>query len=290
MNEGPASFRKQMKEDIIQCAGVFNGISALIAQSQGFSAIYLSGSSVAACMGLPDLSLTTLTEVAAETRKIASIARVPLVVDVDTGFGETGNTIRTMVEMEHAGASAIHIEDQVLPKRCGHLPGKEIIRQEDMVRKIRAAVSARKNPDFVIIARTDSFAVEGFQDAVDRANSYLEAGADMIFPEALDSPEAFRDFKKQVGGPLMANMTEFGKSPLLSSSELQEMGYSMVLFPLTGFRASLLNLKNVYHSLKDYGTQRDMLSSLMTRGEFYDLIGYSEYEKEDQDIFDGKRV
>ncbi len=288
VNEGPGSLRKLLSSGFVECAGVFNGISALQAQEAGFKTLYLSGSSIAACMGLPDLSFTTLSEVAAETRKITAIARPPLIVDADTGFGETGNVTRTVIELEHAGASAIHIEDQVLPKKCGHLPGKEVVTQDDMVRKVRAAVAARKNPDFMIIARTDSYAIEGFDGAVARAKAYLDAGADMIFPEALDSADVFRDFAKAVDGKLMANMTEFGKSPLMSARELEAIGYSLVIFPLTAFRSSLLNVKNVYHRLKKYGTQRDFVDSLMTRDEFYGLIDYHGYEKDDQDIFRGK--
>jgi methylisocitrate lyase len=287
-NLGAGYLRKKLSSGFVVCPGVFNGISALLAQNAGFDSAYLSGSSVAASMGLPDLSLTTLDEVASEVWKITRISRLPLLVDVDTGFGETGNVVRTVKEMERAGASAMHIEDQVMPKKCGHLAGKQLVPQDEMVRKISAAVSARKNPDFIIVARTDAYGVLGYSEAVKRSKAYLKAGADMIFPEALDSEETFRKFAGDVRAPLLANMTEFGKSPLLSAGELKSMGYAMVIFPLTAFRSSLLNMKNVYHNLKEYGTQKNFVDSMMTRDEFYDLIDYHSYETEDQDLYKQK--
>ena len=281
VNSGPSDLRNQMN-DFVVSAGVFNGISALIAQRAGFRSAYLSGSGIAGAMGLPDLSVTTLTEVSTEVRKIVSVAKIPLIVDIDTGFGEAINVIRTIREMENAGASAIHMEDQVLPKRCGHLSGKSVIASSDMVKKIKAAVSARKNPDFVIIARTDARSVNGIEDAITRANEYVEAGADAIFSEALESRDEFLKFSREVKAPLMANMTEFGKSPLLSVNELRSIGYKMVIFPLTAFRAVLKNMDSIYRNLYSAGTQRDFMDSIMSRKEFYDIIGYSEYEDEDR--------
>ena len=281
VNSGPSDLRNQMN-DFVVSAGVFNGISALIAQRAGFRSAYLSGSGIAGAMGLPDLSVTTLTEVSTEVRKIVSVAKIPLIVDIDTGFGEAINVIRTVREMENAGASAIHMEDQVLPKRCGHLSGKSVIASSDMVKKIKAAVSARKNPDFVIIARTDARSVNGIEDAITRANEYVEAGADAIFSEALESRDEFLKFSREVKAPLMANMTEFGKSPLLSVNELRSIGYKMVIFPLTAFRAVLKNMDLIYRNLYSAGTQRDFMDSIMSRKEFYDIIGYSEYEDEDR--------
>ena len=281
VNSGPSDLRNQMN-DFVVSAGVFNGISALIAQRAGFRSAYLSGSGIAGAMGLPDLSVTTLTEVSTEVRRIVSVAKIPLIVDIDTGFGEAINVIRTVREMENAGASAIHMEDQVLPKRCGHLSGKSVIASSDMVKKIKAAVSARKNPDFVIIARTDARSVNGIEDAISRANEYIEAGADAIFSEALESRDEFLKFSREVRAPLMANMTEFGKSPLLSVNELRSIGYKMVIFPLTAFRAVLKNMDLIYRNLYSAGTQRDFMDSIMSRKEFYDIIGYSEYEDEDR--------
>ncbi|HLH85581.1 MAG TPA: methylisocitrate lyase, partial [Thermoplasmataceae archaeon] len=241
-----------------------------------------SGSGVAGAMGLPDLSVTTLTEVAEEVRRITSIVPEPVIVDVDTGFGETFNVTRTVRLMESSGAAAIHMEDQVIPKKCGHLNGKHIVDTQDMVKKIRAAVETRKDPDFIIIARTDARAVEGIDGAIERAKEYVDAGADMIFTEALESREEFIRFAKEVDAPLLANMTEFGKSPLLSVQELKEIGYSAVIFPLTAFRVALKAMEDAYRELLRSGTQRDYLTHLMTRKDFYDLIGYDEYEKEDR--------
>ena len=284
VNAGPAALRRIIKDDFCFAAGVFNGISALIAERAGFNALYLSGSGVAGAMGLPDLSMTTLSEVADEVRKITAVSRLPLIVDVDTGFGETINVVRTIRMVEGAGAAAVHIEDQVLPKKCGHLNGKKLVTVDDMVQKIRAAVSARKNGDFVIIARTDARSVEGLGDAIERARLYAEAGADMIFTEALESREEFEKFASEIKTPLLANMTEFGKSPLLSSEDLRKIGYKALIFPLTAFRAALKTMESVYNDLKRSGTQSGFMDKLMSRKDYYNVIGYDEYEKEDRDL------
>ena len=283
-NLGPSFLRNTINEGIVIAPGVFNAIGAMIAERQGFKAIYLSGSGIAGAMGLPDLSLTTLTEVVEEARRITRISKLPLIVDVDTGFGEVLNVERTVIEMEAANVSAIHIEDQVLPKKCGHLNGKELISRQEMVEKITAATSVRKNKDFMIIARTDARAVEGLEAAISRARAYIDAGADAIFPEALESAEEFKKFAKEVNAPLLANMTEFGKSPLLSAKDLEELGYKIVIFPLTAFRASLKTMEDIYGTIKREGTQRNIIEKLMTRKEFYDLIGYYSYETEDSEI------
>jgi methylisocitrate lyase len=284
INDGPAGLRKQLDEGIVVAPGVYSGVSAIIAEQSGFRAGYLSGSGVAGMMGLPDLGMTTLTEVADESRKITRITRMPLIVDCDTGFGETINVTRTVRMMEEAGVSAIHIEDQVLPKKCGHLNGKQVIPIEDMESKINAAVQARKNPDFLIIARTDSRSVNGLDEAIERSRLYLEAGADCIFTEALESEEEFREMRKKVPGLLLANMTEFGKTPLLSVKQLDEIGYNMVIFPLTSFRGILKKTEEIYRMLLESGTQRDFINEIMSRKRFYEIIGYSEYEAEDFDL------
>lgn len=284
VNAGPSGLRKLISEKAIMLPGAFNAMSAVIAEKTGFDAVYISGSAVAGNMGYPDLSVTTLSEVASECRNIASAVRLPVIVDADTGFGETMNVTRTVRELERAGAAAIHIEDQVLPKRCGHLSGKKVIPVEDMILKIEAAREARANRDFMIIVRTDSRAVEGFDSAVDRIKEYVGAGADAIFPEALESEEEFREMAAGFSLPLLANMTEFGKSPLLSFEELSSMGYRMVLFPLTAFRTMLKSVESVYRVLKQKGTQRDDMGFLMTRQDYYNYIGYDEYEKEDADL------
>lgn len=285
VNKGPHNLREQLEKEFVVVPGVFNGITALLAEQAGYKSIYLSGSGVAGVMGLPDLSMTTLSEVAEEAHRITAVSSLPLIVDADTGFGETMNVVRTVKELEHAGVSAIHIEDQVLPKRCGHLSGKKVVEKEDMIRKIKAAVGARKNDDFMIIARTDARAVTGIEDAISRSQEYHEAGADMIFTEALQAKDEFQRFAREVKAPLMANMTEFGKSPLLSVNELREIGYKLVIFPLTAFRATLLTVRDIYRNLAEEGTQRDFIDRLMSRKEYYEVIGYEEYEKDDQDIF-----
>ncbi|MGC8663923.1 MAG: methylisocitrate lyase [Thermoplasmata archaeon] len=283
VNLGPKGLRDALSKGYVIAPGVFNGISAIIAERSGFKAGYLSGSGVAGSMGLPDLSVTTMDEVISDLKKIVSISKVPIIVDIDTGFGETINVIRTIRAMESAGAAAVHIEDQELPKKCGHLPGKRLISEDEMVKKIYAAVEARKDPDFMIIARTDARAIEGFDGAVRRGKMYIEAGADMIFPEALQTREEFVEYSRQVS-PLLANMTEFGKSPLLSGKELADMGYKIIIFPLTVFRASLLTMENIYLDLYKNETQRNFLDKLMTRDKFYEVIGYDEYEKEDKEL------
>ncbi len=284
INEGPSRLRSLLREKPIMLPGVFNGVSAIIAEKVGFEAVYISGSGVAGNMGFPDLSVTTLTEVAEECKRISAVTSLPVVVDADTGFGETINVIRTVRELEWAGASAIHLEDQVLPKRCGHLSGKSVVPTETMVQKISAAVSARRDKNFMIIARTDARAVEGLDSALERIREYISAGADAIFPEALETEDEFREVASKVKVPLMANMTEFGKSPLLSFNELSSMGYRIVLFPLTAFRAMLKTTEHIYKTLKEKGTQRMILDDLMTRKDYYSYIGYNDYEREDAEL------
>lgn len=284
VNGGPDRFRELLDRGFVSIPGVFNGMSARLAEDAGFSASYLSGSGVAGAMGLPDLSVTTSTEVAEEIRRICSVSTLPLIVDADTGFGEPVNVARTIRLFEGAGAAGVHLEDQVLPKRCGHLNGKKIVERDEMTRKIRIAVQARKNRNFMIIARTDARSVLGVDDAIERSKLYLESGADMIFTEALESRQEFELFRKEVKGPLLANMTEFGKSPLLSVDELEAIGYNAVIFPLTAFRVALRSMERTYAELFRKGTQREYMDKLMTRAEFYEHIGYNQYEKEDEEL------
>ena len=287
LNKGPRRLRSLVSKGYVMAPGVFDGISAIMAERAGFNAAYLSGSGIAGRYGLPDLSLTTLTEVSEEAARICSISSIPLIVDADTGFGETLNVIRTTRLIESSGASAMQIEDQEAPKRCGHLDGKSVIPEEDMVKKIEAAVSARKNKDFMIIARTDSYAIEGHSGAVRRARAYSKAGADIIFPEALPSAMEFKKFYEDTHLPLLANMTEFGKSPLLSAQELGRMGYRIIIFPLTAFRASLLSMKDTYSYILKHGGQKGMLDKLMDRNSFYGTIGYDSYTAEDRKLYGG---
>ena len=287
-NLGPDELRKQLRSGFITAAGVYSGITGIQAERAGFKTLYLSGSGVAGVMGIPDLSFTTLSELADETRKITSVTKSPLIVDADTGFGEPLNVSRTVRILEEAGASAIHIEDQQLPKKCGHLSGKKLVDAVDMIHKLRAAVKSRVNESFCIIARTDARSVNGIDDAISRAALYAENGADIIFTEALESREEFMKFRREIKIPLLANMTEFGRSPLLSVKDLMEIGYNAVIFPLTAFRTALKSTKNAYERLYSDGTQKDILNNMMSRDEYYDLIGYYDYEREDKEIFGEK--
>jgi len=262
--------------------GAFNALTAKLIERLGFRAVYLSGGALSAATGVPDIGLLSLTEFAQEARRLAAATTLPLLVDADTGFGDVLNVERTVHELESAGAAGIHIEDQQMPKKCGHLSGKSLIEPEAMAAKIRAAVASRRDADFVIIARTDARGVTGFDDAVLRARIYLMAGADAIFPEALETADEFARFAREVPAPLLANMTEFGKGPLLTVSELGAMGYKMVLFPLTAFRAAMRAAAETLALLHSTGHQRDALPRMMTRAELYDLLGYSDYEKRDQ--------
>ena len=274
------ALRRLIGKRIVVAPGVFSPSIAKLAEKAGFSALYFSGAGFSSLLALPDLGITTLSEVARAARQITSKVRVPLIVDADTGFGEALNVARTVEEMRAAGAAAIHIEDQVLPKRCGHLDGKELVDVDEMVKKLISAKEAAEK-HLVIIARTDARAVEGIDGAIERAAVYSKAGAEMIFPEALESPEEFKEFRRKVSLPLVANMTEFGKTPYISAQEFEEFGYEVVIFPVTAFRAMMKAVQDTLVRLKAEGTQKGMLSSLMTRKEFYDLIDYYRYEEAD---------
>ena len=270
---------------IVVAPGVFSPAVARLAEKAGFRALYFSGAGFSNLLALPDLGMTTLTEVARAVRQVASRVRVPLVVDADTGFGEAVNVARTVDEMKGAGAAAIHIEDQVRPKRCGHLAGKEVGDAEEMVKKLAAAREAAGR-DLMIIARTDARAVEGLDSAIERGATYARAGADMIFPEALESKKEFAEFRRKVRVPLMANMTEFGKTPYMTAAEFEGLGYQLVIFPVTAFRASMNAARAALSALKAEGTQKGILGTLMTRNEFNDLIDYRRYEEADKRALD----
>jgi methylisocitrate lyase len=265
--------------------GVFNALVARMADRLGFRAIYLSGAALSASTGLPDVGLLTMTEFVEQARTITQATAVPLISDADTGFGEALNVERAVRHFEAAGVAGIHLEDQQLPKRCGHLSGKELVEPEVMAAKIRAAAAARQDPDFVVIARTDARGVSGFDDAVWRARLYREAGADVIFPEALESAEEFARFAREVPGPLLANMTEFGRSPNLDFASLAAMGYRMVLYPVTALRAALRAAQETLAELLHKGHQRDRIPQMLTRAELYDLLGYTAYEARDRAYF-----
>lgn len=277
-----AKLRELIKNDTVLMPGVFNAISAVSAHKAGAKALYLSGAGLTnGTLGVPDIALASLTEFAQIASYVCEIAPVPVISDADTGFGETLNVMRTVIEMERAGLAGIHLEDQVSPKRCGHLDGKTVIPCEQMVQKIRAAVDSKRDASFMIIARTDARGVEGLQSAIDRARNYIEAGADAIFPEGLQTEGEFAAFRKAVKVPLLANMTEFGKTPIISTPKFKDLGYQMVIYPMTAFRVMLKAIDECYAELLSTGTQQGILDKMRTRKELYDRIDYAEYEKKD---------
>ncbi|HEY8504449.1 MAG TPA: methylisocitrate lyase [Gemmataceae bacterium] len=265
--------------------GVFQPLIARLAERAGFGAVYLSGGALSASLGLPDIGLLTLTEFAEQARAIALATELPLLCDADTGFGEAVNAERTVTLLEQAGAAGLHLEDQQLPKRCGHLSGKQLVEPAVMAAKIRAACAARRDPDFVIVARTDARGVTGFDDALDRAKRYLDAGADVIFPEALETAGEFERFAEAVRAPLLANMTEFGKSPLLDQQTLGQMGYRLILYPLTVYRVALRAARDALRRLRADGGQGALLPEMLTRAELYELLGYKDFEERDRQYF-----
>ena len=268
--------------EAVPVAGVFNPLSALIAEDVGFRALYFSGAAFSASLGIPDIGLFALDELASAVRWVTRATELPLIVDADTGFGEAINTYRTVKELEAAGAAAIQIEDQVMPKRCGHLDGKQVVEPDEFCAKIRAASQARDSA--LIVARTDAKAINGMDDAIERGRMYREAGADVIFPEALESPDEFRRYSESVGGPLVANMTEFGKTPYLSVSEFGALGYRLVIFPVTSLRVAAHAIRAAMKDVLNLGTQAGLLDRMQTRSELYELIGYQDYERLDTQL------
>jgi methylisocitrate lyase len=282
-----AKFRAALEaERPLQIAGTINAYTALLAGRAGFKAIYLSGAGVAnASFGLPDLAMTTLSDVCEDIRRITHASDLPLLVDADTGWGGAFMIARTIAEMSRAGAAGCHLEDQVAIKRCGHRPGKALVETSEMCDRIRAAVDGRENNEFVIMARTDAHAVEGQQAALDRAGAYVEAGADMIFAEALMTLEEYRQFTDAIKVPVLANLTEFGKTPLFTTAELAEVGVQMALYPLSAFRAMSKAALQVYETVRAQGTQQASLADMQERTELYDVLGYQAYEDKLDELF-----
>jgi methylisocitrate lyase len=275
--------RQLVADATIQVPGAPSALIARLIERCGYDAMYLSGAAFSAgVLGLPDVGLFTLTELVEQTTRLTRTCGLPLIVDADTGFGEALNVERTVIELEAAGAAAIQLEDQQLPKRCGHLSGKTLVEPATMCAKLRAAIAAKSDPDLVIIARTDARGVTGLDDAIDRAKAYLDAGADWIFPEALESKEEFEQFARAIEAPLVANMTEFGKSPLLTLEELAELGYSAVLYPVTLLRVALKASEAALNLIAADGTQQDILDLMQTREELYDLLDYRFFEERDR--------
>jgi methylisocitrate lyase len=282
-----AKFRAAVQaEKPLQVIGAINAYHARLAQRTGYKAIYLSGGGVAAgSLGLPDLGISTLDDVLVDVRRITDVCDLPLLVDVDTGFGGAFNIARTVKSLIKFGAGAMHIEDQVQAKRCGHRPGKEIVSREEMVDRIKAAADARTDKDFVIMARTDALAVEGLQSAIDRACACVEAGADMIFPEAMTELSMYKHFADAVKVPVLANITEFGKTPLFTVEELRASNVSLVLYPLSAFRAMNQAALKVYEAVRRDGSQKNVVDSMQTRDELYDFLDYHAYEQKLDQLF-----
>ena len=280
-------FRQAIKDNNpLMVVGAINAYSAILAEKQNHKAIYLSGGGVAAAShGIPDLGITTMEDVLVDAKRITSASKLPLLVDIDTGWGGAFNIARTIKEMTKAGVAAVHMEDQVSQKRCGHRPNKSLVSCEEMVDRIKAAVDAKEDDSFFIMARTDAFASEGMQAAIDRSSKYLEAGADGIFLEAVTDLEDYKKFNSQVDALLLANITEFGKTPLFTNEELASVGVDMSLYPLSAFRAMSLAAEKVYESLLKEGTQRNVLDIMQTREELYERLNYHEFEQKLDKLF-----
>ena len=268
--------------DILQIPGAHDAMAALVAKQAGFSALYLSGAAYTASLGLPDLGVITSAEVAQRAKELVRATDLPVLVDIDTGFGGVLNVARTAREMWEANVAAVQLEDQQLPKKCGHLNGKKLVSTEEMVQKIRAIKKAA--PSLVIVARTDARAVESLESAIERAKAYVEAGADAIFPEALQTEEEFRLFAQSISVPMLANMTEFGKTPYYTAAEFADMGYQMVIYPVTSLRVAAKAYERIFQLIKEQGTQKEGLDDMQTRSELYSTISYYEFEGMDQEI------
>jgi methylisocitrate lyase len=285
--ERRAALREQLASGrLLRVPGAINPLTARLIQEAGFDAAYLSGAVLSADLGLPDIGLTTATEVAARAQQTTRVTDLPVLIDADTGFGEPLNAARTVQLMEDAGLAGLHLEDQVNPKRCGHLDGKSVVPREDMVRRVCAAVDARRDPGFLLMARTDARAVEGLDAAIDRAKAYVDAGADAIFPEALADEAEFAAFRAAVDVPLLANMTEFGKGPLLTAATLANLGYNIALYPVTLFRLAMGAVEDGLRVIAAEGTQESLLPRMLTRARLYELLGYEDYTVFDSAVFD----
>ena len=286
----PGQKRRKLREELatgklLQFPGAFSPLVAQLIEDLNFDGVYISGGVLSTDLALPDIGLTTLTEVSQRGRAISRVTNLPSIIDIDTGFGEPMSVARTVIEMQEMGLSGAHLEDQVNPKRCGHLDNKSIVSQEDMCRKIRAASDAKFDEKFLLIARTDSRASEGLDNAIARAKAYVDAGAEMIFPEALQDESEFERFRKEIKVPLLANMTEFGKSKLLDKATLENLGFNMVIYPVTGWRLAMKAVEDGFRAIKEKGTQEPILDRMQTRKRLYEIVRYEEYNDFDKDIF-----
>ena len=285
-------FREAVAEEKpLQCVGAINAYHARLAEASGYRSLYISGGGVAAgSCGIPDLGITTMEDVLTDLRRITDVTTLPVLVDVDTGWGGAFNIARAVREMTKGGAAAIHIEDQVQQKRCGHRPNKAVVTQAEMVDRIKAVVDAKTDPDFVIMARTDALAVEGMQSAIDRACACVEAGADMIFPEAMNELVQYREFVDAVKVPVLANITEFGSTPLFTTEELASVDVSIALYPLSAFRAANAAALKVYQTLREEGTQKNVVDIMQTRMDLYDYLGYHDFEQKLDQLFEAEEA
>ncbi|MFJ2231835.1 methylisocitrate lyase [Streptomyces halstedii] len=281
------TFREQLASGrLLRMPGAINPLSARLIQDTGFDAVYLSGAVLAADLGLPDIGLTTSTEIAARAQQTTRVTDLPVLIDADTGFGEPMNAARTVQLLEDAGLAGLHLEDQVNPKRCGHLDGKTVTPREEMARRIRAAADARRDPDFLLMARTDARSVEGLDAAIDRAKAYVDAGADAVFPEALADVTEYEAFREAIDVPLLANLTEFGKTPLLHTATLESLGYNIALYPVTLLRIAMGAVEDGLRTIAAEGTQESLLPRMQTRSRLYELLGYDAYAAFDSSVFD----
>ena len=287
--EKRASFKKALQAGpLLRFPGAHAPLVAMEIERQKFDGIYISGAALSADLGLPDIGLTTLSEVAQRGRQIARVTALPAIIDIDTGFGEPMSAARTIQELEELGLAGCHLEDQVNPKRCGHLDNKSLVSRDDMARKIMAATEAKRDSNFVLFARTDARASEGMEAAIDRAKAYVDAGADAIFPEALQGEKEFEIFRKAIDVPMMANMTEFGKSPLLSARQLEDLGYNLVIYPVTTLRLAMGAIRDGLAEVVKTGTQAGLVDRMHTRSELYELIRYEDYNNYDQSVYNFK--
>lgn len=291
--KSPAEKRKAFREalnsgKLLQFPGAYNPMVAMMVEQYGFDGVYVSGAVMANSIGLPDIGLTTLPEISQVSSSIAKVTSLPTILDIDTGFGETMNVVRTVKELDYMGLAGCHMEDQVNPKRCGHLDGKQIVPREEMVKKVNAAAKAKLDDNFLIIARTDARASEGLDAAIDRAKAYVDAGADMVFPEALRSEKEFEAFREALDVPLLANMTEFGKFRLLNKQELENLGYNLVIYPVTTQRLAMMAVENGLSAIKNTGSQDSVTDQMQTRSRLYEVVNYEEYNQFDEGVFNFK--
>lgn len=279
-------FKLELKSGkLLQFPGAFSPLCAMLIEKKGFNGVYISGAVLSNDLGYPDIGLTTLSEVTQRGRQIARVSSLPALIDADTGFGESMNVARTIQEFEEAGLAGCHLEDQVNPKRCGHLDNKSIVETSTMLQRIRAAVDSRRDSNFVLIARTDSRASEGLEKSIDRAKAYVDAGADAIFCEALQNESEFEAFRKAVAAPLLANMTEFGKSKLLTKEQLENLGFNIVIYPVSSMRIAMGATERLFDEIKKTGTQEGVLDQMQTRKELYELLRYEEYNAFDSNVY-----